>query len=51
LACVDYEVMFPLPLDEVRRQLGVPLLSEVHPDGLPRPGRFLQWLVRRVEKR
>jgi ubiquinone biosynthesis protein COQ4 len=50
LACVDYEAMFPLPLDEVRAQLGVPSLGEVHPQGLPRPGKFLGWLVRRVEK-
>lgn len=50
LANVDYEAMFPLPLDEVRAQLGVGELSKVHPDGLPRPGKFLGRLVRRVEK-
>lgn len=41
LACVDYESLLALPLDEARRRIGGPNLQEAHPDGLPNPGRRL----------
>src|SRR5262245_32793331 len=34
LSAVPYERLLPLPLEEVRRQLGIPPASEVHPDGI-----------------
>ena len=41
LACVDYEAMFPLPLAEARRRIGVQSAQEAHPDGIPSPARTL----------
>ncbi|HEY8518298.1 MAG TPA: Coq4 family protein [Candidatus Binatia bacterium] len=34
LTVAPYEELLPLPLDEVRRRLGVPPASEFHPDGI-----------------
>jgi ubiquinone biosynthesis protein COQ4 len=48
LACVDYEVLLELPLEEARRQIGVPLMDDVHPKGIPEAGRMLDRLERRV---
>ena len=31
LACADYERLFPLPLEEVRRQLGITPIEQAHP--------------------
>lgn len=45
LACVDYEALLPLPLDEVRRAIGVPPLERAVPQGIPERG----WLLARVE--
>ena len=46
LACVDYEAILPLPIDEARRAIGVPTLAEAHPSGIPVKG----WLLDRVER-
>jgi len=46
LACVDYEALLSLPLDEARRVIGVPSLAEAHPRGIPTKG----WLLERVER-
>ena len=46
LACVDYEALLPLPLDEARRRIGVPTPEEAHPNGIPAKG----WLLDRVER-
>jgi len=49
LACVDYEAMLALPLDEVRRKIGAKTVQEAHPDGLPRTGKTLRRLERRIK--
>ena len=46
LACVDYEVLLPLPLDEARREIGMRSLQDAHPNGIPARG----WLLDRVER-
>ncbi len=46
LACVDYEALLPLPIEAVRREIGVPAISEVHPHGIPGKG----WLLDRIER-
>ena len=46
LACVDYEEIFPLPLAEARRKIGVRSFDEVHGDRVPEPG----WLLDRVQR-
>ncbi|MDJ0869677.1 MAG: Coq4 family protein [Myxococcota bacterium] len=46
LACVDYEALLPLPLDEARRAMGVPTFERAHPGGIPEKG----WLLERVER-
>ncbi len=47
LACVDYEALLPLPLDEARRAIGVKPIEAAHPQGIPVKG----WLLDRVESR
>ena len=47
LACVDYESLFPKPLAEARRQIGVHPLHVAHPNGIPEKG----WLLDRIERR
>jgi ubiquinone biosynthesis protein COQ4 len=49
LACVDYEALFPLPLEEARRQIGVPPLAEAHRRGFPSKGRWLDRIERNIE--
>jgi ubiquinone biosynthesis protein COQ4 len=49
LACVDYEALFPLPLEEARRRIGVPPLATAHPRGFPAKGRWLDRIERRIE--
>ena len=51
LFCVDYEAMLPMPLDEVRRQIGVPSFESVHWRGVPSKGRTLDKIERRIEGR
>lgn len=46
LACVDYETLLPLPLEEARRRIGVASHADAHPCGLPEKG----WLLDRVER-
>jgi ubiquinone biosynthesis protein COQ4 len=46
LACVDYEALLSKPLDEARREIGVPAQRECHPAGIPEKG----WLLDRVER-
>jgi ubiquinone biosynthesis protein COQ4 len=46
LACVDYEALLPLPIDEARRNIGLCSLKDAHPNGIPAKG----WLLGRVEK-
>jgi ubiquinone biosynthesis protein COQ4 len=46
LACADYPALLARPLGEVRRELSVRPLAEVHPDGIPAKG----WLLTRVER-
>lgn len=46
LACVDYEALLPMPLDEARRELGMRSLEDAHPNGIPAKG----WLLDRIEK-
>ncbi len=41
LACVDFEAMFPLPLEEARQRMGIPAMAEIHPRGFPEPARTL----------
>lgn len=48
LACVDYEALLPKPLPEARREIGVRPLEEVHPDGIPAKGWFLDRMERNV---
>ena len=48
LSCVDYGALLPLPLDEVRRRIGVPSLADAHPGGLPVAGALLRAFERRV---
>ena len=49
LACVDYEALFPLPIEEARRKIGVPSLAEAHPRGFPAKGRWLDRIERNIE--
>jgi ubiquinone biosynthesis protein COQ4 len=49
LACVDYEALFPLPLAEARRRIGVPSLGASHPRGFPGKGRWLDRIERNIE--
>ena len=46
LACVDYEVLLPMPLEEARRAIGVPTWTEAHPRAVPEKG----WLLDRIER-
>ena len=46
LACVDYEALLPLPLEEARREIGVRCVSELLLSGVPEKG----WLLDRVER-
>jgi ubiquinone biosynthesis protein COQ4 len=46
LACVDYEALLPLPLEEARRRIGVSSWEDAHPNGAPAKG----WLLDRVER-
>jgi hypothetical protein len=46
LACVDYEALLPLPIDEARRRIGLRSLQDAHPNGIPAKG----WLLDRVER-
>jgi ubiquinone biosynthesis protein Coq4 len=39
LANVDYEALFPLPIEDARRRIGVPSLDQAHPRGFPKKGR------------
>lgn len=48
LMCVDYEAMLSRPLAEVRRDSGIRDLKRVHPNGIPRPGRLLRAIEKRV---
>jgi ubiquinone biosynthesis protein COQ4 len=49
LFCVDYEAALPRPLDEVRRQIGIPSFEETHSRGVPSKGRMLRRIERRIE--
>jgi len=49
LAGLDYEALFPLPLDEARRRIGVPSLAAAHPRGFPTKGRWLDRIERNIE--
>jgi ubiquinone biosynthesis protein COQ4 len=51
LACVDYEALFPLPIDEVRRRIGIRTLEQVHAGGFPSTGRWLDRIQRNIEKK
>jgi ubiquinone biosynthesis protein COQ4 len=46
LACIDYEVLLPMPLEEARRTIGVPSIAQTHPHGIPQKG----WLLDRLER-
>ena len=46
LMCVDYEALLPKPLAEARREIGIPSLTEIHPDGFPTRGRKLRDMER-----
>jgi ubiquinone biosynthesis protein COQ4 len=48
LACVDYEALFALPLDEARRRIGVMSLTAAHPGGFPARGKLLRRLERNL---
>jgi ubiquinone biosynthesis protein Coq4 len=48
LACVDYEAIMALPLDEARRRMGVPSMEEAHPTGFPTLGKTLRRLERNL---
>ena len=48
LACVDYETILAKPLEEARREIGVPSMSEVHPAGIPLKGALLDRVERNV---
>ncbi|MDJ0789696.1 MAG: Coq4 family protein [Myxococcota bacterium] len=47
LACVDYEALLPLPLEEARRRIGAVPWALAHPGGTPAAG----WLMQRIERR
>ncbi len=49
LACVDYEAILPMPLEEARRAMGIAPMDEMHPGGVPGKGAVLEQLERRVE--
>jgi ubiquinone biosynthesis protein COQ4 len=51
LACVDYEALFALPIEEARAKIGVPSMSDAHPRGFPAKGSWLEKLERRIEGR
>ena len=38
LACIDFESLLPLPLEEAQQRVGGPTLEQAHPGGLPEPG-------------
>jgi ubiquinone biosynthesis protein COQ4 len=46
LGCVDYEALLEKPLEQARREIGVPTFAEAHPRGVPEKG----WLLDRVER-
>jgi ubiquinone biosynthesis protein COQ4 len=48
LACVDYEALFPLPLAEARRRIGMASAEEAHPRGFPTRGRWLDRIERNI---
>jgi ubiquinone biosynthesis protein COQ4 len=48
LDCVDYASMLPMPLEEARREIGVPSLESAHREGLPTAGGWLRHLESRV---
>jgi hypothetical protein len=43
--------VLPLPLDEVRREIGAPRFKEVHARGVPSKGKWLARTERRIEGR
>jgi ubiquinone biosynthesis protein COQ4 len=49
LASVDYEALFPLPIEDARRRIGVPSLEQAHPRGFPTKGRWLDRIERNIE--
>jgi len=49
LACVDYEALLPMPLEDARRAIGMRAYAEVHGDRCPGPGSWLRGLEARVE--
>jgi ubiquinone biosynthesis protein COQ4 len=49
LACVDYETLLSLPLQEARRAIGLPSMGDAHSRAVPDEGWLLQQLERRVE--
>jgi ubiquinone biosynthesis protein COQ4 len=49
LACVDYEALLPLPLDEARSRIGAASFAEAHPQGRPSRGKWLRRLEGTVE--
>jgi ubiquinone biosynthesis protein COQ4 len=49
LACVAFEELLPQPLEDVRREIGIPELARVHPDGVPEKGWLLDLVERKVQ--
>ena len=49
LSCLDWESIFPLPVDEARRRAGVCNLAEIHPNGFPAPGKKLVRLENKLQ--
>jgi ubiquinone biosynthesis protein COQ4 len=49
LSCLDWESIFPLPIDEARRRAGVCNLAEIHPNGFPASGRKLVRLENKLQ--
>jgi ubiquinone biosynthesis protein COQ4 len=48
LACVDYEALLAMPLEEAKREIGVPSMSEARPAGIPQQGALLDRLERNI---
>ncbi len=44
LACVDYEAVLPLPLDQARARIGAASFEQAHPHGRPAKGKWLRRL-------
>lgn len=51
LACVDYEAVFALPIEEARAKIGVPSMERAHPRGFPSKGSWLENLEQKIEGR